>query len=132
MKRHSAVIILTSIFVFFFSFVSSGQAALPQGMTQGQFAIWLVKEAGAIRKLPPAASAQDAIDFLQKLGVFPKDGWEIDKEVDETFLKSFLPDGATGTLDELLQQVQDLVQSRFEDANVSQLANAAQASGGGS
>ena len=37
--------------------------------TKGDFALWLVKEAGAIRQLPPAGNAEDAIAFLQKIGI---------------------------------------------------------------
>ena len=120
MKRHSAIALLTSIFVLCLAFVPAGHAGLPKGMTQGEFAIWLVKEAGAIRQLPAAASAQDAIDFLRNLGVVPSEGWDPDKEVNEAFLKSFLDEkDATGTFDELVQKIQDQVASRFNNANPS-------------
>ncbi len=50
-----------------------------EGITQGEFAMWLVEAAGAEGSLPQAALQQDAINFLTNLGIEPKDGWESDK-----------------------------------------------------
>ena len=114
--------LITGILVFVFSlaFIPKVQAANPpQGITQGEFALWLVKEAGAIRQLPTAASAQDAIDFLRKLGVVPNEGWKKDEKVNEAFLKSFFDDSETAgkDFDSLVNLIRDLVESRFSNAN---------------
>ena len=120
MKRHSALAFFISIAVFSFALVPGAHAGLPQGMTQGEFALWLVKEAGAIRQLPVAARAEDAVDFLRKIGVVPKDGWDLDKEVDDAFLRSFLDEkDATGSTDDLLRKITELVENNFNNANPS-------------
>ena len=120
MKSNGALALLISISVFCFTLAPSAHAALPKGMTQGEFALWLVKEAGAIRQLPTAASAQDAIDFLRKLGVVPGEGWDPDKEVNEAFLKSFLDENdQNGSIDDLATRIEALVESHFNNANPS-------------
>ena len=89
-------------------------------MTQGEFALLLVKEAGALRQLPAAADAQDAIDFLRKLGIVPEGGWDIDAPVTDEFLRNFLGGEGEGlSREELLRKIQDLVASRFNNANPS-------------
>ena len=129
MKRKSALSFLIAITVLSFSLVPAGHAALPQGITQGEFALWLVKEAGAIRKIDVAGNAIDAIDFLRSIGVVPKEGWDPEKEVDDAFLRSFLDDkDASGTTDELLQKIEALVEANFNSANPSVFA-VGQASG---
>ncbi len=52
-----------------------------EGITQGEFALWVVEAAGVEGKLPPAALASDAVKFLQNLGVKPKDGWDSEKKL---------------------------------------------------
>ena len=121
MKRHRVLALLSLALIFCFTIIPTVHAAsVPIGITQGEFALWLVKEAGAIRQLPAAASAQDAFDFLRKLGVVPAEGWDPDKEVDEAFLKSFLDENSqTGSFDDLVTKVQDQLDSHFNNANPS-------------
>lgn len=108
-------------------------AELGPDMTQGQFALWLVKAIGASSKLPPAATEDDAINFLLGLGVYPEDGWKKDEAISNEFLASLLGDeeGGTGTFEELVDRVRDHVQNLF--ANTHQgVFRAAASSGSGS
>ena len=58
----------------------SAAKLIPQeGMTQGEFAVFLVKVLDAEGFLPEAAVINDAIVFLENLGVEPPDGWDADK-----------------------------------------------------
>ena len=84
--------------------------------TQGEFALWLVKQIGALDKLPPAALGQDAINFLFNLGIAPKDGkWDANAPITKEFLISLLdlsdeeanqllssPDGFSELLDKVV------------------------------
>ena len=95
-------------------------ADLAEGMSQGDFALWLVKAIGAQSKLPPAATADEAIDFLQRLGVVPEGGWDKNGTVDSAFLKSLLGEGAdtSGAFEELLEKVRAHVQSAFDNSKL--------------
>ena len=135
MKRHGALAFFISILVFCFAIVPFAQAAtFPKGGTQGEFALWLVKAAGASKSLPAAPTAQDAIDFLRKLGVAPAEDWDVDKTVDEAFLRSFFGEGddvANLDFDKLVEKLQALVESRFENISYSNPSAVATASGSG-
>lgn len=114
--------VIAGIFIFVLSFAfppSAHAATFPAGLTQGEFALWLVKEAGAIRQLPTAASADDAIDFLRGLGVVPEQAWKKDEPVNEQFLRSFFDaeEAAGKNFDELVQMVSNLIENRFSTAN---------------
>jgi len=102
--------------------VSTATAAVPdlsEGMTQGQFAIWLVAAVGALDKLPADATEQDAIDFLTKLNVQPKEGWKKNEVITKVFLASLLGDETLQSLDfsELINRIKDRVNSVFNDVN---------------
>ena len=116
-----------TVFVLSFCFLLSPvvSAQLEEGMTQGDFALWLVKAVGAMYKLPPGADAQDAISFLTRLGMVPQGDWQWDQKITNDFLASFLdlsdqdkkaliqdPKG----FDKLAEKVRDLLQNRFDDA----------------
>ena len=94
-------------------------AAPTEGMTQGDFALWLVKEVGALAKLSPAATGQEAIDFLKSLGLSPEEGWDANKPVTKKFLASLLgdPDAENLSFDDLVAKVRDFVQNLFNDPN---------------
>jgi hypothetical protein len=74
----AAVTVMLSLVVF-----SAGvQADEPtEGMTQGEFAMWLVEEAGLQGQLPPAALQSDAMTLLSNLGIQPEGGWNADAEI---------------------------------------------------
>ncbi len=115
MKRQGAFAFLISIAVLF-STVPPAHAAITGtqalAMTQGQFALALVREAGAINRLSPAATGQDAIDFLASLGIIPAEGWAADQPVTDAFLRSLVenaPEGAT--LDQIIQQIMTNIES---------------------
>lgn len=94
-------------------------ADLSPDMSQGAFALWLVKAIGASGKLPPAATEQDAIDFLLKLGVYPEGGWDKDAPISTDFLASLLgEDEPTGTFEELVDRVKDYVQGLFDSSSL--------------
>jgi hypothetical protein len=125
MKRNLLTVLLVTLFAFAFILNPLAHAELKEGMSQGEFAIWLVKAVGAMYKLPPGANAQDAVDFLTNLGLVPDGDWQVDGIVDKQFLISFLnlsqeeadallkdPEG----FDKLLAKVRELLQSRFDDA----------------
>ncbi len=48
-------------------------------MTQGEFALFLVGLLDAEGLLPDAAVENDAIEFLEDLGIEPEDGWKADE-----------------------------------------------------
>ena len=97
-----------------------GQAEVTQDMTQGQFALWLVQAIGALDKLPPAATADDAVDFLLQLGVYPEGGWKKDEKISTEFLASLLGDDSLSSLsfEELLKRVLDHVQTLFNESHL--------------
>lgn len=93
---------------------SLAQSGAPtEEWSQDQFALWVVKAAGAISKLPPAATGSDAIAFLTKLGVIPEDGWKKDEKMTKEFLLNLLGDDSEGaeglSFDDLIQRIQDRV-----------------------
>jgi len=89
-------------------------------MTQGQFALWLVEAIGASSKLTAAPAEQDAIDFLMKLNVQPKEGWKKNTAISKQFLASLLGDDSAASLNfnDLIQRVRDYVNSSFNDAKL--------------
>ena len=91
-KRLLSVMTVAGIVsLFSFSAIALEDADVPEeGITQGEFALWLVEAAGAEGKLPPAALADDAINLLQKLGVKPKEGWSADKKLTKKDLVEML------------------------------------------
>ncbi len=121
MKRHRALAFLISISVFCLSVIPVSHAApLPAGITRGQFAIWLLKESGAIGKgITTAGTEKEAVDFLISLRIGDYDSWgDLTAEVDDAFLRSLLGSSdATGTTEELIKKVQDLVDSSISTAD---------------
>ncbi len=59
--------------------LSFAEVTPKEGMTQGDFAMFLVEVLDAQGFLPKAAVVNDAIVFLENLGVEPPDGWDADK-----------------------------------------------------
>jgi len=136
MKTNAFKIGFAAILACFISIASTANAAVPdlsEKMTQGQFALWLVAAVGASDKLPAAATEQDAIDFLTKLNVQPKEGWNKNEVITKAFLASLLGDESAASLDfsELIQRIKDMVDSVFNDVN-SGLFRAFSSSGSGS
>ena len=114
---------MLSAFEIFISFsfypaTSQAEVELAEGMTQGDFGLWLVKAVGAQAKLPPAASGEDAIAFLSGLGVIPEGGWQKNEAISKEFLSSLLDkkDEASGlSFDDLVQKVREHVESTFNN-----------------
>jgi len=91
---------------------------LQEGMPQGDFAMWLVDAIGAKSKLPPAADAKDAIDFLTQLGSIPEGGWQKDEPMTNELLASLLEDpeeGANLSWEELVDKVRSRIQEIFDE-----------------
>lgn len=114
MRRH----ILSLGIMFFIGILLTAVPATlhaQQGMpteewTQGQFALWLVKAADAMSKLPAAATGADAISFLNKVGITPEGGWKKDEKISKEFLLSLLgddKDAAGLSFDDLIKKVND-------------------------
>ncbi len=69
--------LLFCVFIFRPVFSAEETEKIVEGMKQGEFAMLLIKELGAQGLLPPAATTQDAFNFLEKkLGVVPPKGWD--------------------------------------------------------
>ena len=119
MKRGMMKILLLALIVCF-STSSVLHAEIKEGMSQGDFALALVKAIGALAKLPSGANGQDAIDFLIRLNVQPKEGWKKDAVITKQFLASLLGDDSAASLDfdSLIMRVRDDVLGRFNDQNL--------------
>ena len=96
---------------------SQAEVELKEGMSQGDFALWVVKAIGAQTKLPPAATGEDAIKFLTSLGIIPEGGWQKDEALSNEALASLSddPEAASLSFDELVEKVRDHVQSLFDE-----------------
>lgn len=87
---------------------------IPQeGVAQGDFALWLVKAAGAEGNLPPAALQEDAMKYLRDLGIQPKDGWDKDAKLTKKDLIYMLglekKEGEAKTWNELVMALVDFL-----------------------
>lgn len=133
MKGKIALISVIFFAVFALMYPAVSQAELKEGMSQGEFALWLVKEVGALSKLGPAATDQNAIDFLVSLGIAPKEGWNKNGTVDKAFLISLLGDDAGDvsnlTFDELVARVRDYIQNAISDRALNSFRATSSASG---
>ncbi len=120
--------------IFTLAFPAVSHAELKEGKTtQGEFALWLVQQAGALSKLPPAPLGKDAIDFLISLGIAPEEGWKKDAPIDKQFLVSLLggdaKDYANLTFDELVAKVEDHLTSVLSDRHLAVFKATSGASG---
>ena len=121
MRRHILSLgILFVVGVLFFSGPATLQAQveLKEGMTQSDFALWLVDAIGAMSKLPPAATGEDAIKFLSELGAAPDGGWKKDEPISNEVLASLLEkpeEGANLSFDDLVGKVRDRIQKIFDE-----------------
>ena len=133
MKGKIALISVIFFAVFALMYPAISQAELKEGMSQGEFALWLVKEVGALSKLGPAATDQNAIDFLVSLGIAPKEGWDKNGTVDKDFLISLLGDEAGDlsnlSFDELVARVRDYIQNSLSDRALNSFRATSSASG---
>jgi len=59
--------------------LQSWTAAQEEGITQGEFAVLLVREIAGERELPVAATVSDYVQFLQDLELEPLGGWSPDE-----------------------------------------------------
>lgn len=73
---------------FVFSLGLFSQQVPSEIVTQGGFALKVVKIMKA--KLPIEATEQDAVAFLETLGLTPSDGWNISKQLNEKVLSEIL------------------------------------------
>lgn len=116
MNKNPIKVGLAALLALMISF--SANAAIPElseNMTQGQFAIWLVHAVGASSKLPATPTEDDAIDFLMKLNVQPKEGWQKNSVITKQFLASLLGDDSASSLDfaELINRIRAHVRGLF-------------------
>ena len=90
---------------------------LKEGMTQGDFALWLVKAIGAQSKLPPAGQAEDAIYFLTQLGSVPEGGWQKGEALTKEALASLLDEEGAANLswDDLVGKARDHIQKIYDE-----------------
>ena len=97
---------------------SHAQIELQEGMTQGNFALWMVNAIGAMSKLPPAATSEDAIKFLTGLGFVPEGGWQKGEPMTKEALASLLEEGedvSNLSWDDLVQKVWNRIQAIFDE-----------------
>lgn len=75
-------------FFLFFSLGLFSKGEPSKIITQGQFALKVVKVMKA--KLPKEATEQDAVAFLETLGLTPSEGWNISKKLTEKVMAEIL------------------------------------------
>ncbi len=75
-------------FVLFFSLAIFSQGEPSETITQGKFALKVVKIMKA--KLPLEATEQDAVAFLETLGLTPSEGWNISKKLTEKVMAEII------------------------------------------
>lgn len=118
MTRRTVAVVLLFVSALLLTFpISSFAQELKEGMTQGQFALWLVKAIGASSKLPPAPGPEDAIKFLTQLGSVPEGGWKKNEVMSKEALISLLEDPKDGeglSWEELVTKVRDYIQKIFD------------------
>lgn len=118
MKGKFALLTLIMMLFSLIAIPAISHAAVVEGQTtQGEFALWLVREIGAQSKLSPAATGKDATDFLTGLGLVPEGGWKEDDVVTKEMLQSLLED-ASGSFDELVDQVKEHADNVLSDRNL--------------
>lgn len=132
MKRNALCLGLSFVIALFLAFPSPSKAEiaeLKEGMTQGDFALWMVQAIGALGKLPPGAKGDDAIKFLggnidprsgqsSGLGIIPEGGWQKDDPMTKELLTGLLEDpkdGAGLSWDDLVDKVRKRIQSIFDN-----------------
>ena len=140
MRRHlfkSTAAVFLSTFLFALpNVVHAEEVQLAEGMSQGDFAFWLIKAIQPqIQGLPsgqhagvtpsvnfllnPAAGAEEAIKFLtDQLALVPEGGWQKDEVLTNEALASLLEkpeDGQGLSFDELVEKVLERVRERFQE-----------------
>jgi hypothetical protein len=80
--------VLVLVAVFCFGMLAFGQEDPNAIITQGQFAVKIVKVIKA--KLPEGVSEQDAVSFLENLGLKPSAGWNISAQLNGRALSDLL------------------------------------------
>jgi len=75
---------LMLIALFCFSMLAFGQEDPDAIITQGQFSVKIVKVIKA--KLPEGVTEQDAVSFIETLGLKPSLGWNISAQLNEQTL----------------------------------------------
>ena len=113
---------------------TNAKAELQEGMSQGDFALWLVKSVYALsnqRQYPPvdqfapAANAENAIRFLSdpKMGLIPEGGWKKDDPMTAALLKSLLPNPddpslANASFSDLAGKLRDYLEMIFDQQHL--------------
>lgn len=119
MTRKNVAFGMLFVFALLLTLSGSAQAEdLQQGMTQGDFSVWLIKAINAQDKLPPAFGPEEAINFLTQLGSIPEGGWQKNEEMTTQALASLLEnsDEVTGlSWDELVEKVREHIQNIFDN-----------------
>lgn len=145
MRRHlfkSTAVIFLSAFLFALpNALHAQEIELKEGMTQGDFAFWLIKAIQPqLQALPagqhtgvtasvnflvnPAAGPEEAITFFSALALAPLEkGWQKDEPLTNEVLASLLekPEEGQGlSFDELVEKVLNRVRERFQEINKKQ------------
>ncbi len=95
------------------SSLSFAKVAPKEGMTQGEFAVFLVEVLDAQGFLPEAAVVNDDIVFLEGLGIEPPGGWEADKVLTRDDLVYMLGLKKAGKL--TFAELLDMLKARLEE-----------------
>ena len=101
--------------LFLLMMISSSSWAAP--MTQGEFAMLLVRVLGMEGSLPTAATVEDYCDLLSSLGLEPYDGWNPDAPLTRGILSEILgilPEGDRNrqlTLEEVLRYLEEWIEA---------------------
>lgn len=124
-----------ALFLAFPGIPQAQEIELKEGMTQGDFALWLVKAINAQSAflpagkhtgtspsvnllLNPAAGPVEAIQFLtEQIGISPEGGWQEDEPMTKEILAQLLEDpeeGASLDWDTLVEKVRDRIQQLFD------------------
>lgn len=143
MKRLGVSLGVLFVFALFLvsPMLSQAEVELAEGMTQGDFALWLItaiqpqlqglpagQHAGVTASvnflLNPAAGAEDAIKFLtDQLALVPEGGWQKDEPLTNEALGSLLEEPEEGEglgFDELVEKVLERVRGKFQEINKKQ------------
>ncbi len=129
MRRHMwslGILLVGSLFLTMVPATLHAEIELKEGMSQGDFALWLVNAVGAMGKMSeryPAATGKDALDFLTSLGVAPEGGWgKSDEALTKEMLCGLMAEadqaGCSGmSFDDVVAKVRDRVEEIFKNFN---------------
>jgi hypothetical protein len=116
------MLLFVGLFIALPAATLQAQPELSENMSQGDFALWLIKAIGAQTNLPPAATSEDAIKFLVELGIVPEDGWQKDKPISTKFLAELMGKDESEvsgmSFEELVEAVRSYVSAIFDETRL--------------